>query len=265
QTFARHGYAVYVMDQPNYAISGFDLRPFEALRSGQAEPSDLPGLVIWSNESAWRDWGIGPEPGVPFEDTQFPFKKIDQLFASYTAVIGGSKSGRGEAGNAGSPMPAAQKRKVARPSGGKAAAGDRFGAAVKTRALVALLEQIGPSILLVHSAAGSVGVEILRRRPELVSAVVMIEPVGSPTDPIAVKSLFAGKPYVAVFGDHFEVRKMQGRYEACLETARIIKESGGLAEMIYLPELGVRGNTHLLMQDANNREIAERVIAWFNG
>ncbi|MFN2180910.1 MAG: sulfatase-like hydrolase/transferase [Candidatus Promineifilaceae bacterium] len=265
QTFARHGYAVYVMDQPNYAISGFDLRPFEALRSGQAEPSDLPGLVIWSNESAWRDWGIGPEPGVPFEDTQFPFEKIDQLFASYTAVIGGGKSGRGEAGNAGSPMPAAQKRQVARSSGGKAAAGDRFGAAVKTRALVALLEQIGPSILLVHSAAGAVGVEILRRRPELVSAVVMIEPVGSPTDPIAVKSLFAGKPYVAVFGDHFEVRKMQGRYEACLETARIIKESGGLAEMIYLPELGVRGNTHLLMQDANNREIAERVIAWFNG
>ncbi len=254
QIFARQGYAIYVMDQPNYAVSGFDLRPFEAVRGGQVEPPELPGMMIWSNETAWRDWGIGPEPGMPFEDSKYPFEQIDQLFASYTAVISATRSGGGGERGAGPLVP----------SGGRSAAkgGDRFGAAVKTKALAALLEQIGPSIVVVHSATGVIGVEVLRRRPELVTAVVMVEPAGSPTNPDEVKALFAGKPYIAVFGDHFDMRRMQGRYEASLETAGIISKNGGRAEVLHLPSLGIRGNSHLLMQDANNREIAERVIGW---
>ncbi|MFN2136612.1 MAG: sulfatase-like hydrolase/transferase, partial [Candidatus Promineifilaceae bacterium] len=244
QTFARHGYAAYVMDMPGYAVSGFDLRPFEAVRSGQAPPDTLPGMMRWANETVWRDWGIGPEPAVPFADTQFPYEHIEQLYASLTAVVSGSQGD----GNAG---PAARGR----------ASGDRFGSAAKARALQALLAQIGPSILIAHSAAGAAGVAMLRLRPDLVATLVMIEPAGSPTDLAEVKALFSTVPYLAVFGDHFELRRMRGRYNACLETVRLIEESGGQAAMLHLPDLGLHGNTHLLMQDMNNQEIAKHIIA----
>jgi N-sulfoglucosamine sulfohydrolase len=263
QRFARHGRAVYVMDQPNYAVSGFDLRPFEAVRSGSAAPETLPGMMRWSNEAAWRDWGIGPEPGVPFDGTQFPYHHLDQLLASYTIVIGGGQAGGFGRLTAGSKRGQKGKRSDQSPGGG--AKGDRFGSTFKTKALISLLEQIGPAVVLVHSATGAVGLEILRRRPELLTVVVMIEPVGSPTDPAEVRTLFAGKPYMAVFGDHFDSRRMQGRYEACLETARLIEEMGGRSKVLHLPSLGIYGNTHLLMQDRNSQEIVERVIAWLAG
>jgi pimeloyl-ACP methyl ester carboxylesterase len=218
------------------------------VRSGSAAAETLPGMMRWSNEAAWRDWGIGPEPGLSFEDTKFPYEHLDQLLASYTTVISSGRSGAGSS----------QRGKES--GGGEK--GDRFGSAVKTRALAALLEQIGPAILVVHSAAGAVGIEILQRRPDLVKALIMIEPIGCPTDAAEVKALFADAPTLAVFGDHFDVRRMQGRYEACMETMRLIEEAGGRSKMLHLPSLGISGNTHLLMQDKNSHEIAARVIDW---
>ena len=269
QTFVRHGCSVYVMDQPNNAVSGFDLRPFEAVRSGQEEPSQMPGVMIWSNESAWRDWGIGPQPGVPFEDTKYPYEYLDQLFASYSAVISAGKGGGGGGCSAGPLQPEAKRRRGGKAAGGKqakgGAVGNHFGTAAKTRALVDLLQRIGPSVVLVHLATGAVGVEVLRQRPDLVTAVVMVEPLGCPTDPTEVKTLFADKPTIAVFGDHLESRRLQGRYEACLETVQLINEVGGQARMLHLPSLDIYGNTHLLMQDTNNREIARHLLEWLVG
>jgi hypothetical protein len=53
---------------------------------------------------------------------------------------------------------------------------------------------------------------------------------------------------------------MAGRHQACETTARLINEAGGKADVISLPKLGIAGNTHLLMQDTNNREIAQMII-----
>ena len=92
----------------------------------------------------------------------------------------------------------------------------------------------------------------------------MIEPVGCPTDRAGVNALFADVPILVVFGDHFDVRRMQGRYEACLETVRLVEEAGGRSKMLHLPSLGISGNTHLLMLDRNSQEIAARVIDWLN-
>jgi pimeloyl-ACP methyl ester carboxylesterase len=47
-------------------------------------------------------------------------------------------------------------------------------------ALVALLEKIGPSILLVHSQAGAFGWPVADARPDLVKAILAIEPNGPP-------------------------------------------------------------------------------------
>ena len=77
QIFAKAGYPVYVFDEPNNAISGFEVAKF----TGADQP---PRIMLWANEMTWRRWGIGPEPGVPAEGTRFPYKQIDQLHASMT-------------------------------------------------------------------------------------------------------------------------------------------------------------------------------------
>ena len=52
----------------------------------------------------------------------------------------------------------------------------RLGTADVMASLVALLEQIGPAILLVHSASGPIAWRIAEQRPELVAAIVGIAP-----------------------------------------------------------------------------------------
>jgi len=47
-------------------------------------------------------------------------------------------------------------------------------------ALVALLDKIGPAILLTHSQSGAMGWPVADQRPKLVKAVVAVEPSGPP-------------------------------------------------------------------------------------
>ena len=47
-------------------------------------------------------------------------------------------------------------------------------------ALIALMEKIGPSILLTHSQAGAFTWPVADARPDLVKAIVAIEPNGPP-------------------------------------------------------------------------------------
>ena len=223
QIFARAGHPVYIFDEPNNAIAGFDVNPFSS-------PQELtaPAFTRWPNETVWRRWGIGPEVGTAFDDSRYPVEKIDQLYASITPVY--------------------------------RAPGAKFGASVKAEALVELLEAIGPATLVLHSASGPTGLEATRMQPDLVNAIVAVEITGTPTDATDIQDHFADKPFVGVFGDHFDVRNMAGRHEACGTTARLICESGGTAEVIWLPELGIHGNSHLMMQETNNAQIAEMIL-----
>jgi pimeloyl-ACP methyl ester carboxylesterase len=125
---------------------------------------------------------------------------------------------------------------------------------------MALLQKTGPAVLIVHSASGGTGFEATRMRPNLVKAIVAVEVVGSPTDADDIKKSFADKHFIGVFGDHFDIRPMAGRRQACETTARLITEAGGKAEVIWLPKMGIKGNTHLLMQDTNNDEIARMIL-----
>ena len=39
---------------------------------------------------------------------------------------------------------------------------------------------------------------------------------------------------------------------------------GGKAENLLLPGIGIHGNSHMLMQDRNNLEIADRLLTWID-
>ena len=41
-----------------------------------------------------------------------------------------------------------------------------------------------------------------------------------------------------------------------------ILELGGDSTWMHLPEMGIRGNTHAMMQENNSRQIADMVCDW---
>ena len=44
-----------------------------------------------------------------------------------------------------------------------------------------------------------------------------------------------------------------------------LKAAGGDAEMMYLPARGIKGNSHMLMQDRNNLQLADLILTWIDG
>ena len=47
-------------------------------------------------------------------------------------------------------------------------------------------------------------------------------------------------------------------------TQEQLKKAGGDATMMHLPAMGIKGNSHMLMQDKNSDQIAELVIGWID-
>ena len=43
-----------------------------------------------------------------------------------------------------------------------------------------------------------------------------------------------------------------------------IKKAGGTADWINLPDIGIKGNSHMLMQDKNSLELADWLYAWID-
>ena len=43
-----------------------------------------------------------------------------------------------------------------------------------------------------------------------------------------------------------------------------IKSAGGQADMLAPPDRGIRGNSHMIMQDKNNLQIADLILKWID-
>jgi hypothetical protein len=75
-------------------------------------------------------------------------------------------------------------------------------------------------------------------------------------------------PFVSVWGDNSVGAKntVNGdkRREACVQAANLIRSAGGRASVLMLPDIGMRGNSHMMMMDRNNLEIAEVLRKWID-
>lgn len=229
QMFLNAGYEVYIFEEPTSASASFDYNTF------RPERSDESLFISFGQEEAWERWGIGKD-GTPYADSQFPAHSIDEFFKSFTPVY----STNTEIFNKENP----------------------FNVKEKSRALNALLERIGPAIILDHSASSFTGFETARQRNDLVRAIITVEPVASPVDEQDILDHFTSIPFLALFGDYYENRGLMRKYESCVETARIIEQHGGIGSVIPLTQRDIFGNSHLMMIDRNNEEIATIILDW---
>lgn len=158
-------------------------------------------------------------------------------------------------------------------------------------ALDAMARKIGDHVLVTHSAGGFPGWMAAMRNPE-VKGVVALEPGGFvfPDNevPAPLPGLTGGlsgtgvlmqqfmeltrKPVVIYFGDYIPesgATTLGGsNWEVRLKMARefvaAINRHGGDATLVLLPEIGIKGNSHFMMQELNNDVIADNVAAWLD-
>ncbi len=166
----------------------------------------------------------------------------------------------------------------------------RFDQEVVVSALAALLDRIGPAILVTHSQGGGPG-WLTGVRSRDVRAIVAYEPGSNfvfpdgevpPPMPAATAPLAASGvpladfmqltkiPIIIFYGDNIApqpvVQKGSDHWRVRLEMARLfaaaINRHGGDATVVHLPELGIRGNTHFPFADLNNLRLADLLSAF---
>jgi len=128
-------------------------------------------------------------------------------------------------------------------------------------AYIELIDRVGPCVILFHSQAGQFGFKAAQARPDKVKALVAVEPssVGDPAEIAALKNI----PILFVYGDYInqDARWPKAR-QIGVDFADKINLSGGHAEVVNLPDVGIKGNSHLMMMEKNNQEVAGFIQNW---
>jgi pimeloyl-ACP methyl ester carboxylesterase len=237
--FVRKGHPVYVPDQVGRGRSGFNQAVFNNVRAGSTPPANLPRWIRFSDEVVWPNFRLGSKPGAPFADSQFPVTAVDEL----------SKQGVPDVSFGGIPTPNPTHK-----------------------ALSDLASQVNGAVLMGHSQSGSFPLAAALLNPAVAKGLVLVEPGTCPatyTDE-QIKTL-AVLPILVVFGDHRDTAtgigirpSWQLSFESCQTLIGRLKAAGGQAVMLNPPDRGIRGNSHMIMQDKNNLQIADLILQWIS-
>jgi hypothetical protein len=100
----------------------------------------------------------------------------------------------------------------------------------------------------------------------------MVEPgqCGADNDSDAEIATLATVPLLVLFGDHLATPTYlpgpgcESRLHECVRLVKRRRGAQGCADLIHLPERGIDGNSHVVVQDRNNQQIADIVIDWFS-
>lgn len=128
-------------------------------------------------------------------------------------------------------------------------------------AYVELVDKICPCVMLAHSQGGAFGFKVAEKRPDKVKAIVAIE--SATAGVLANAPALKNTPVLMVFGDYVDQHPRWANFKKIdLAYAEAVQAAGGKVDVVNLPEIGIKGNSHMLMQDKNNAQIAEVIQKW---
>jgi hypothetical protein len=248
----RRGFSTYVIDRPHKG------------RAGAKLVDEVVPVTPFGDARAWNIWrlGIWKPPELPsfFSGLRMPSdaRTVDQLMRLRTPETG-------------QPSPAYME--------------------VALSAVRALLDEVGRSVLVLHSQGGKYG-WLMRTRDARVAGIVAYEPGAfvfpddAPPEPIetldpevavhaepilvppdAFRRL-TEIPIQLVYGDNIQ---LQPSAIMGVEFWRVnmlrrrqfvaaVNDRGGHVEILDLPEIGITGNTHFPFSDLGNDRIADLMV-----
>lgn len=134
---------------------------------------------------------------------------------------------------------------------------------IQRRRYRALIERACPCIVVAHSAAGPVALTTAIERPDLVAALILVEP-SSGIGPRAEELARARHlPILFVWGDYLNATDDWRSIFASARTEfESIRRANLPAVWMELPARGLAGNSHMLMMDTNSDQIAQLMMDW---
>ena len=244
--FLADGWTTYIVDEPRRGRAGQSTVPAEL----KAQPQDQ----LWFN-----NFRIGQYPMI-FDGMAFPRdeESLRQFFHQMTPDTG------------------------------------KFDVEVVAKAMEAVIDRTGDNVLITHSAGGGPGWLAAIRSPK-VKGVIALEPgtfpfppgevpvVEETTSPFPARGMevtaeefeaLLKTPMVVYFGDKIPtgdkpheiwgLDNWRTRLNLASRWAEVVRTHGGDAEIIVLPDIGIKGNTHFLMSDLNNAEVAAEMERWMH-
>ncbi|EFS30720.1 alpha/beta hydrolase [Bacteroides sp. D2] len=244
--FLRKGFSTYLADQPR--------------RGNAGRSTDTATIAPRFDEEEWFNRfriGIWPDyfKGVQFKQDE---ETLNQFFRQMTPNIGSKNLD------------------------------------VYADAYAALFDKIGKAIFMVHSQGGAVAWQTVPKTRNI-KAIIALEPGGNvpfpegmlPEEgkiethskqntegvevPADIFKEFTRIPIIIYYGDNLpetdeypELYEWTRRLYLMRMWAKIVNEMGGDVTVIHLPEIGLHGNTHFIMSDLNNMEVAAHISKWLH-
>jgi len=240
--FLEKGYSTYIVDQPRRGRAGQSTVP----RNLTARPDDQ----LWYN-----NFRIGQWPGI-YDNVSVPRDKEsrEQFFRQMTPDTGD------------------------------------FDQKVISDAMVKVFEKSGNGVLVTHSAGGGPGWDTAIASDK-VKGVIALEPgtfpfpkgklpeVEKTTSPFPASGYEVSEtefkkltkiPIVVYFGDNIPTELTDNwgldnwriRVNLAKKWEKMMNEAGGNVKVVMLPDIGIKGSTHFMMADLNNREVANAMEKW---
>lgn len=242
--FLEKGYTTYIVDQP---------------RRGRGGQSTVPAnLTATPQDQLWYyNFRIGEYPGI-YEGVAVPRDEAskNQFFAQMVPDTGALDN------------------------------------TIVAKAMDAVIDKSGDSILVTHSAGGGPGWLTAMHNPH-VKAVIALEPgtfpfpegqvppVEATSSPFPAVGMAVSNeefaaitkiPIVVYFGDNvpsgskildnWGFDNWRVRKNLADVWATYVNAHGGDVTIVSLPDIGIKGNTHFMMADLNNRQVADAMETW---
>lgn len=168
----------------------------------------------------------------------------------------------------------------------------KFDVQVVAEAMTAVMEKAGDGVLVTHSAGGGPG-WLTAAHNSKVKGVIALEPgtfpfpkgelpaIEATTSPFPASGMEVSDeefqkllkiPMVVYFGDniktgpepdsHWGLDNWRVRLNMAKKWETVMNAHGGDVQVVYLPDIGIKGNTHFMMADLNNQEVADTMEKW---
>ncbi|EEU7749493.1 hypothetical protein HED96_002905 [Salmonella enterica] len=239
--FVRNGFPTYVIDQVGRARSGFNQAIFNNVAEGSISHEKQPRIIRPGDTHAlWINMRLGPVMGTPYPDSQFPLSSFSAL----------SRMGIPDLSAAvGTPNPTLKNLSI-------------------------LAKALKGAILISHSQSGAFPLQTALLDSQNIKAMVLIEPGTCENAHLSDTQVtrLSTIPLLVVYGDHLTAStELPGngagwmqRKDECNTLVSRFRAKGGHADMFYLPDMGIHGNSHMMMMDKNNLQISELIKKWLN-
>lgn len=224
-----------------------DIDDINMAARGQTPPAPAD-MIGRSDSSAWPRWNLGPQMGTVAPGGQTPNDE-----PAVRHFLGAMVPGRG--------VPVA----------------------TMDAAFLAAMERInkmfGPAVFVGWSTAGGLGQRLVVARPELFRALIVVEgyngqlplptaqnwfdycplnPATAIVDTLSTKKL----PLLSLNGQNGHSINTGRSKQVCATLVDKVGKAGGIATGIYLPDIGITGNSHMMFWDRNSDQIAKVVSDW---